>query len=1093
MQKSFLKSYVIAAIVMLALVLAPIASSQVTTSAMTGLIVSADGKPASGVKVTAQHMPTNASFTATTNADGRYYLRNLPVGGPYTVSILTTGASAKPQESVETELGNEKSVDFALTSEVLQLETFKVTGAADTLDSNLQGNSTVLARIDIDMKATTQRSFADVVSATPTITLRSLSGDREEAQITALGQNNRYNSWMIDGNRINDIFGLNATGLASFFNPLALDTVEQFDIKTATPDVRYAGFTGATLNVVTKSGTNDFHGDAYYLFSGDHIAGLQGQGPDARTLVQSGVKVVPKLERTTKGITLGGPIWKDHLWFFIGWDKFDRVGAPNQAGLPTVGAADLTTINARIAQITKVKYGAVGGNANSQADEEKKLAKIDWKISDKHRLSVRYSTTEGQVPQFGTFTTTSFGSGLNNNSAFTNLVGGAATAFDSHFYSQIRQEKSYSAQAFSSWTPDFSTDFRYSKVKQTQTTPTASIAPEIRIFGVNGVNQGGATITNGVVVLGTERFRHGNQIDVDSRNYTFNADYHRGNVTYSAGFDIEKNDLANLFRQFSYGVFDFASPADFLADNPRFFQRNFTDLALKKTYAEVSDYTQSAVYAKAKWDYSNRLNIQAGIRYDWTTSELRPTFNQQFLTDTGMRNDGTVDGAKDISPRIGFNYSLDAARKTQMRGTLGYYLGRSPWVFWSNSFGNTGSGTFSSLALPTGGLTGYLANSFDPANPFGTASQTGVSRAEINLADNETHMPSLWRGTLAVDHKLGFLDSVVRLEIDHSVNDNSLFITNDNLRIAGTAADGRVYFAGNPSTLANARYANYLNIYHLRNVRAGTSTYVIFEWERRASQKNKWGFKFDYTRGRATEGQASGQTTASGMWQRNAVFNQSTQDRLFVETGTSDFEISQRVQLTLTRNFEFIRNYRTVASLYYEGRSGSAYSFAYSNDMNNDGMAGNDLVAVPSGPSDARFDLTALTSAQQAAMFAFFDTSGLSKYAGSYAPKNSFSQPWVSRLDLKFTQHIPLHFKSAKMEFFMDFTNFGNFLSKKLFNYVERAPSAINDVFERRLVGNASINTADGKIRVTTFSPTNFLIDNTMSRWRMQVGAKISF
>jgi len=162
----------------------------------------------------------------------------------------------------------------------------------------------------------------------------------------------------------------------------------------------------------------------------------------------------------------------------------------------------------------------------------------------------------------------------------------------------------------------------------------------IDIFNVHGVNQGGANVANGVVVLGTERFRHGNQINVDTKNYSANVDYAKGNFTYSVGADMEDNSYYNLFRQFSYGVFNYASPADFLADKPVSFQRNFTDLAKKGDYADISQYTQTGVYAKAKWDYSSRLNILAGIRYDWSGSDTRPAFNQQFLTDTGMRNDG---------------------------------------------------------------------------------------------------------------------------------------------------------------------------------------------------------------------------------------------------------------------------------------------------------------------------------------------------------------------------------------------------------------------------------------------------------------------
>lgn len=1092
MQKSFIKSLIIAVVTALAVTLSPLATAQIVSSGMTGIVRGSDGKALAGAVVTAVHTPTNATFTATTNTSGRYSFRGLPVGGPYTVTAKSTGLADATLSDVTTELGSDIEVGLTLKSDVVELEKFVIAGDSTELNASEQGTSNLFTRETIETKGSTQRSFADLVSTSPQVTLRSLSGDREEAQITALGQNNRYNSIMIDGNRINDQFGLNATGLASFFNPISFETIEQFNVITGTADVRYSGFTGATVNFVTKSGTNEFKGAAYYEFSGDHLAGLQMQGPDARTLVQSGVKVVPKLERTRKGFTLGGPIWKDHLFFFLNWEKFERIGAPNQAGLPTVDSADLATINQRVSQITKVDLGSPGGNANSIADEEKKLAKLDWQISQNHRMTARYSTTEGQVPQFGSFTTTSFGSGLNNNSAFSNLVGGAATSFDSHFYAQTREEKSLSAALFSNWTPDFSTEVKWSNVKQDQYTPTASIAPEIRIFGVKGVNQGGAAITNGVVVLGTERFRHGNEINVETKNYSLNADYHHNNITYSAGLDREENDYRNLFRQFSYGVFDFATPADFLADNPRFFQRNFTDLALKGDYAELSQYTQTGLYAKAKWDYSHRLNITAGIRYDIASSDSKPTFNQQFLTDTGMRNDGTIDGASEIAPRIGFNWSLDEDRNTQLRGTAGYFVGRAPWVFFSNSYGNTGAGTFSSLALPTGGLTGYLANSFDSAKPYGTATQTGSSRAEINLSDDGIHMPSLWRFNLGLDRKIEFFGkSTVSVDIVHSINDHTFFITNDNLKVAGTAADGRVYFAGNPSTVANARYSNYTNIFHLRNVEAGESTYFTVQLDRPV--RNKWGFNVSFTRGKATEAQASGQTTASGMWQRNAVFNQSTQDNVVVETGRSDFEVRNRVQARFIRQFEFVKKWRTTASLYYEGRTGSPYSFAYSSDLNNDGFAGNDLFAVPTGPSDARFDFSGLSQTQVDQMFAFIESSGLSKYAGSYAPKNAFYQPWVNRLDLKLTQDVPLHFRTAKLRLELDFTNFGTLISKELFNYVERAPSAVNDVFERRILGNAAIVTATGKIRPTSFQTNDFLVDNTMSRWRVQVAAKLEF
>jgi len=1070
----------------LSLALAGTSFAQVVTSGLTGLVRNEAGKTIAAASISAVHTPTGTRYDAVSTPSGRYTLRGLIPGGPYTVSVKAEGFKPSEVTDIQTELGTDNETPLVLKSanEVLEMSKFVVKAELNALDSSAVGAASVITRERIESKASTQRSFADLFSTSPAITLRALSGDREEAQITALGQNNRYNSIMIDGNRINDVFGLNGTGLASFFNPLSFEALEQISIKLAPYDAAYSGFTGASLNAVTKSGTNQFHGSAYYVFGGDHLGSLQFQGPEARTLQTTGTKFVPKLERTTKGLTFGGPIWKDHVFFFLNWEKFDRVGAPASAGLPGVASADLNLISSRIAQISKVKYGALSSNAASKADEEKKLIKLDWNITQSHRLSTRYSSTEGQVPQFGNYTSTSYGSGL-NNSTQASLVGGATTAFDSHFYSQQRKEKSYSAQLYSQWTNDLKTNLGWSHVKQDQYTPTAVTAPEIDIFGVSGTNQADATVSNGVIVLGTERYRHGNQINVDSKNYNANTDYTVGNFTFSTGFNIEQNDLYNLFRQLSYGVFNYASPTDFLNDNPRFFQRNFTDLSLKGSYADVSQWTQSGVYGQVKWDYSNRLTLQAGLRYDWSSSSTRPVLNRQFLSDTGMRNDGTVDGATDISPRAGFNWSLNEERSLQIRGGAGYFLGRAPWVFWSNSYGQTGTGTYTVSTLPTGGLNGYLANEFDPAKPMGTGTQTGLVRAEIDLADNKTHMPSLWRMNLGADQKLSFLSSTLSVELIHSINDKTLFISNDNLAVKGVAADGRTYFVGNPATAANAKYANYTNIFHTSNVRAGESTYATVSWER--ALKDNWGFNVAYTRGRAKEAQASGQTTASGAWQRNAVFNQSR-----VEIGTSDFEVKDRLQMNFSRQIKVIKNAKTVIALAYEGRSGTPYSYAYSSDLNQDSMAGNDLVSIPTGANDSRFDFSALSPAQVQSMLDFMSSNGLSKYAGSYAPKNAFYQPWVNKLDLKVSQEIPLHWNS-RLKVYADFTNFGSFVSKSLFNYVLRAPSTSNDVFDRRLVGNAAIDNATGKIKVTSFAPGDFLIDNTMSRWRLQVGATLEF
>ncbi len=1072
-----------------ALVFSPLAFAQgIVTSGMTGVVRDTGGKAVVGAAVTATHTPTGTTYTAVTGEGGRYNFRGLIAGGPYTVSV--SSPSIKPAERTDllTQIGTELEVNFAVTpstGEIVTLDKFTVKADTNELDASATGAGSTFNAARLAAKPSSQRSFADVISASPFVTLRSLSSanDREEAHITALGQNNRYNSILIDGARINDQFGLNGSGLASFFNPLSVDTIEQLSVQVSPYDTRESGFTGASINAVTKSGTNQFHGTAYYLISKDHIAGFRGQGPDVAPGPTQGT--VPALKRTTWGATLGGPIVPNKLFFFLNYEKFSRVTAPLQAGFYP-SAATVAAVNARLAQVNSQSgksspWGELGGGGTNEAKDEKKLAKLDWNILPGQRLSLRYSRTEGEVPQFGSYASTSF------TSTITPLAGIATTAYTSNFYAQGRKETTLASTLVSQWSSNFKTEIRFNTVQQDQLTPTVATLPEVRIFGLSGQDRSGVNITNGVLVIGTDINRHGNQIFVDTKSYSATGDYLMGNLTFSGGFDREENDYSNLFRAGSYGVFDFANLAAFQSDTASGLGRSY--YATGTPPADVSKSAVTGIFGQAKWNVTSRLTLLAGLRYDMVESGTRPPFNQLFLSRFGYRNDGTVDGTSTVSPRLSFNWTPTDDRTLQVRGGVGHFLGRAPWVFFSNSYSNPGIGRFN-INSTTGSLVSYMQSTFDPANPIGTASTIPPGgRYEINLSDDKIRLPSVWRGNLAVERRLPFLDSIASVEYIQTYNVKTLFITNDNLLPTTIGADGRQRFAGNPggANTAVVRFPEFFNVYHVSQRNTGESRYVTLMWDR--PMKDRWAANFSYTRGRSTEAQAFGQTTASGTWQRNPVFNQGA-----VEEAHSDFEIKDRVQLTLTREFEFAKKWRTFASLYYEGRTGNPYSFVYTSDLNGDGRADNDLVAVPTGASDARFDFSGMSAATQAAYFDFLNTSGLAKYAGGYAPKNAFTQPFVNRLDLKVSQAVPL-WHNIGVEVFFDFINLGNFLSKRLFNYYEEAPLLQNDVFRRRALGGATYNAA-GRIVPTYNQPvagSQFVIDNVQSRWRLQFGAKVKF
>lgn len=1090
----------------LMLALLPVARGQgVVAAGVTGLVTDAGGKPVAGATVQAVHLPTNTAYTATTGATGRYIFRSMVVGGPYQITATAEGFKPAEQTDVVTQLGTDIDVNFGLQSapsDVLKLEKFTVTGSSDELDSAAAGAGSVLTNARIQAQPTAKRSIGDMARTNALVTFRQAITDRDDQMITAVGQNNRYNSILLDGARINDQFGLNASGIQSFFNPISLDTVEQFSVVISPYDVRQSGFTGAAINAVTKSGTNRFSGSAYTIYTGANYAGENITGTSLVPI--KGIK--PLDTQKTWGATLGGPIWKDHVFFFLNYEKFTRESAASVPGF-TPSSTDLATINARLTAINtalgnkKVDFGTFGGSTLTTT-EEKKLAKVDWNITRDHRLSVRYNETKGTLPQFGRFST------LTTFAPSTSLANSApvGTNLSSNFYTQIRTEKVWAGTLFSSWSPNLKTELRYAKTSYEQLTTSPIAFPEVRIFGVSGVNSTGTSITNGVLFVGTEQFRHGNIIRVETESYNANADYFWKNFTFSGGLDRENSDFYNLFRAGSYGLMEFPDLASFLADTPNAFRREY--YVQGTPVADVSQFGITGAYGQAKWNVNPRLNVTFGVRGDFVSSDIRPPLNAAFQTTFGMRNDGVPDGVTEVSPRIGFNWALEDSRQTQLRGGFGRFLGRAPWVFFSNSFSNPGVGRFGISQIGTGvapGLVNYINNQFNPADPIGVAATDGDpnARRTINLMVDGIHLPAVWRSNFAIDRKLGFLDSTLSVEYVYTKNDQALFSENLNIKplvVTGTSGpavglDGRQRFNGS-STGAGAFSTAFNEVIRIRNTDAGQSNYLSVAWDR--PMKGHWAANVSFTRGHSTEAQSSGQTVAVDGWVRNAVFNQNT-----VEVSRSDFEVKNRVQVTLTREFEAAKKWKTLASLYYEGRTGNPYSFTYNSDVNGDGVSGNDLVYVPTGLGDTKVDFSSLSAAQATAYMAYIDGSELAQFKGKYAPRNAFTLPWQNRLDIRISQKIPIY-HPAELEIFADFINFGYWISRDVFGYVEELGNN-NGVYARRLIGNSNTAgyTTDGTGRLRpgvvtldsagNYNPADATINPLASRWRIQIGARLRF
>ena len=1091
----------------------PIMKAQgLVSSGIAGGITDQSGRSIPNVTVTAVHVPTNTTYTAVTGPNGRFRFSGLRVGGPYTISAAASGYDINTVENVTTALGDDAEVTLIANSDVVKLEKMVVAAAANELDPNATGSGSVLNARGVLNQPTSNRSFADMMKTNPFVSIRAFP------QITALGMNNRYNSITLDGARLNDQFGLSSSGLASLKNPFSLDAIENFSITLTPYDVTQSGFAGASVNVVSKSGTNQFHGSSYYIYSSSKWQGKDLSGTNI------GKRPATFYERTY-GFTLGGPILKDRLFFFLNYEKYENPGSgPLDAGFKPDSNA-LSLINTQVSALpSKPDLGTFGTGAPTLLTDEKRLLKVDWNISKDHRLTVRYSRTQGTQPMSPNFRSTGLSTPIPTGVSTTGYVNGV-TSFNSNFYDLGVDEKVWASQLFSSWTPDLKTEFAFSKNDTNGLRSTPVNFPEIIIRNVptdTGVSTGTA------MLLGTDVSSMGNGVILNEISYSGNATYNWRDFTFKTGFDREESDFNNLFRNGSYGVFvyDYSPTLNLANDKPVGFVRGVASANFPAT--DVSRLEQTGYFLQAKWEPTQRFNVTLGLRYDVLGSPIAPTFNPDFSTAfaslvPNIRNDTTIDGSSRLAPRLSFNYAIDRERNIQLRGGLGVFLGRNPWVWISNSYGNAGFGRFTipltSANSPTLGqyLGGTFTNSdpafkFDAASPFGTTNlPANAGTSDVNFLAPDLELPTNLRGNLAVDVRVQKLDATFSVEYIHTDVMKAMFYDNINLVAAGKGTDGRTYFRrqrmvngsvtdvplGTPSpsgTTVNTYSLGFGRALRLSNVDVGSSDYVAFVLDR--PFKNGWAYNVAYTRGRATEAQPAGSSTAGSNWGFNIVFNQGA-----VEETRSDYEIRDRIQASISKEFNYFKNYKTTATLYYEGRSGQPFSYVYAGDLNFDGNSANDAIAVPTDASDARFNFASMSSAQQTAYFAFLKASGLSNYAGAYAPRNAFIGPWQNRLDLHFSQEIKVT-GPVRIELFADFVNFGSWLSKGLFNYVETLGATSTNSNQNRVLGNASYG-ADGRIIPTitlnadgTLSiPTNsqFLPNNADARWRIVAGARLRF
>ena len=614
------------------------AEAQVTTSQLVGTVVTESNAPAANVRVRIVHVPSGTVKVVQTNNKGAFNASGLRVGGPYSVSVESSSGNGKSGE-IYLGLGSASNINLVL--EDTSFEEIVVTGVA-MITKIQMGTSSSIGADAIQGIPSASREIYDLIQINPMVNI----DPTNDNAISIGGTNNRFNSVTIDGVKQNDDFGLNNGGFPTQRSPISLDAIERIDINVAPFDVQYNGFLGGNINIVTKSGENDFHGSAFFTYRAESLTGNKIDDQD----------IDLNFDEKIYGGFLSGPIIEDKLFFSIGFEELKSTNPVDTGAtgsgfaneVPGVTTADLEQIRSISQNVYNFDPGSLSDLKDINENDRKIFAKLDWNINENHRAAFTYQYNKGNElnPQ--------------NTSASRGNI-----SLPSNWYNKTEIMKSYSLGVFSDWTDNFSTEVRVSRkeVESRQESLNGNEFAQMEIELASGTS----------VFIGPDRYRHANKLSNSTWQIKVAGTYYMGDHEISGGFEREMLDVFNLFVDSSLGLYVFNSIADF--EN-----REASSLSYKNAFSNDSNdgaanfkFNVNSVYLQDRWTVNDDLVVMGGLRYDWYTTGSVPTFNQNFQDRNGFANNATLDGRNIFLPRIAFNYL--AGERTTIRGGIGKFSG----------------------------------------------------------------------------------------------------------------------------------------------------------------------------------------------------------------------------------------------------------------------------------------------------------------------------------------------------------------------------------------------------------------------------------
>ncbi|MEO5891798.1 MAG: carboxypeptidase regulatory-like domain-containing protein [Ferruginibacter sp.] len=1036
--------------------------AQVTTSSITGLVKNSSGDLLAGSSITVTHTPTGTVYKTSSDKNGKFDVVNLIPGGPYAIEISNVGYANFSESNYTLPLGENTKIDAVLTVSTTTLSEVVVSGRAGGFNSRKKtGASTSISKEQIAALPTLSRSLQDYTRLTPQANGNSFGG-----------ASNRFNNITIDGAVNNDVFGLSSSGTPggqASTTAISLDAIQEIQVVLAPYDVSYGNFTGAGVNAVTRSGTNKTEGSVYYFLRNQNTI---GKDP------------VSKIKSTTfsdkqYGVRFGGPIIKNKLFYFVS-GELARKTQPTTFNAGETGSLLTTDEAQQLTNELKTKYNYETGTFDTfdaQTQSDKIFGRIDWNISDKHRLTIRHNYIKAFDDNISR-STTLFRYG-NNTYRFNNKQNITIAELRSRFSRTVSNNLIIGRHEIR--------DFR---------STYGQLFPSIEI------SKGAGTVQ-----IGSERSSTANELDQDIFEVTDNVKIFAGKSTFTIGTHNEFFKFRNLFINNLNGRWRFASLSDFYANQPRQFDVTYSaNKAANERPAAEFNAAQLGFYAQDEIQVNPNFRFTVGLRVDVPIINSVPGFNKVVdSTFKGAYNTQNIPNKQPLfAPRIGFNYDPEGDKSTIIRGGIGIFSGRVPFVWISNQFGNTGlllrttaqtDNTPNTAPFDVNGGNGFNPNVAQQSS-IGATSTGGTF--ETNLIDKKFKLPQVLRINAATDIKIpGDVNLTIEAIVSKTLN--NVLYQDVNLTPAtgivdqayNNGFDKRIAFAS--STNARRINPNITNAILISNTNEG------YTFNLGATINKTWKHffvQFAYNFNSATDVNSGANSTALSNWE----FVQVVGDPNSPQSAVSNYQLQHRFTGIFSMNYEYFKHLKTSLSFFYNGNSGQPFTYVVNGDLNSDGRFGNDLIYVPNDPSEIKFvdrlnsagTAVVATAAQQSADFEAFITSDkyLSKKRGKYAERNGRSTPWENVIDARFAQDFILKIGGTKHDFQFTFDVFN--LTNLLNNDWGRQYFVTNQAYSVL----STINRTSGAFAGKGYNFNSTQVPWTMnftSRWQGQIGIRYTF